>query len=431
MADPTDIEDEQGGAGKKPLRLVPNKGVHPDHVFGLTYDDKGAAHKTVANVCRVLRGTRKLWFDEMALQACDGDLQFDNDLVTAWREKLFPLYQLNPAKEMIVDSAQYVAQENKMHPVRTYLNSLVWDQKPYIGRIARLVLNMKDPLEIEETMLRKWLISCVARVMTPGCKVDTVFVLYSAEQGQNKSEFFRTLAGGDWFSDTQMDIKNKDSALQLYRAWIYEWGEIDRVTSGWSSAEIKSWMSSRQDTIRRPYAESVEIIKRHSVVVGSTNKLGFLTDETGDRRYWILAILCALNLRLAAEWRDQIWAEAVSLWREAWARQCAGEDSYAWWLTPTEESARIVLQERFAAIDPNADAIEEWYAAKMPGYRATLREIMANALKLEPKDYDRGKHGAVRALRRLGYHPVRNGNARERVWIHESEVRPGHEVSPA
>jgi hypothetical protein len=57
----------------------------------------------------------------------------------------------------------------------------------------------------------KWLISAVARAMRPGEKVDTVLILEGL-QGLGKSSAFRAL-GVNWFSDTAIDISNKDSLV--------------------------------------------------------------------------------------------------------------------------------------------------------------------------------------------------------------------------
>ena len=64
--------------------------------------------------------------------------------------------------------------------------------------------------------------------MDPGCKCGTAMVLVG-EQGVRKSTFYRVLAG-EWFSDTAVDIESEDSMMQINGAWIYELGEIERVT---------------------------------------------------------------------------------------------------------------------------------------------------------------------------------------------------------
>jgi predicted P-loop ATPase len=76
---------------------------------------------------------------------------------------------------------------------------LLWDEIPRIDDWLTAYLGA-DTSDYNRAVGRKWLISGVARVYKPGCKVDTC-PIFEGGQGAFKSTGLRTLAGDDFFSD--------------------------------------------------------------------------------------------------------------------------------------------------------------------------------------------------------------------------------------
>jgi predicted P-loop ATPase len=167
-------------------------------------------------------------------------------------------------------------------------------------------------------------------------------------QGIGKSTFWRTLAGEAWFGDTPLDLENKDAYQVLNRRWIYEMPEIDHLTGLKAAERIKAFISSSEDTYRPPYGRTVGVFPRTSIIVGTTNRDSFLSDQTGSRRFWPLRIPGMIRLDLLMEWRLQLWAEALHL-------HLAGDPH---WLDNRLELQREAQSQAFEAEDPWEDQIE-------------------------------------------------------------------------
>jgi predicted P-loop ATPase len=240
------------------------------------------------------------------------------------------------------EAVRAVADRNRFHPVRDYLNGLTWDGKP------RLDTWLIDHLGAEASALNKafgarWMIGLVARVMRPGCKLDTALILES-RQGLMKSSVLSTL-GDPWFTDHMPDLGSKDAMEQLQGVWIVELAELSSLGRA-ETHRVKAFLSTAKDRFRPSYGRVAADHPRQCGFGGTINPSGsgYLRDETGNRRFW--CVKCAVNwpddrrvdiAGLAAE-KDQLWAEAVVRFR-------AGEP---WWLDSSAEAeAEAAAEERF------------------------------------------------------------------------------------
>lgn len=263
-------------------------------------------------------------------------------------------------KETALDCLVKVAREHPYDPVRMYLEHVAATIEPCpIDRLASSYLRPSDPTDappsIYDHMLRATLIGAVRRVFEPGCKHDTACVL-TGDQGARKSSFWSVL-GGKFYSASLGDISDKDDLMKLHRSWIMEWAELDHITGRKHAGQVKSFLSQGTDMFRVPYGKAVEEFPRRGVIVGSTNRAtGFLQDDTGNRRFWVIPTTCTEanpidTATLAAE-RDAILSGAVHAYRR-------GELNY---LPP--ELAALVSEENeaYRLEHPWASPIREWLA---------------------------------------------------------------------
>ena len=270
-----------------------------------------------------------------------------------------------------------------------------------------------DDCELNQTLSERFAVSCVARVMQPGAKVDTVLIL-AGRQGLGKSTFFRALCGADWFRDTALDIRNKDAFLALRGAWLYEMAELASVRAR-DAETVKAFLSATVDHYRKPYARNMVAQPRQCVFVGSTNEPSFLADPTGARRFWPVKVDRPPDVARVEQDRDQLWAEAVVRYRQG----------AAWWLEAGEGAELGDVHERYSHEDPWKTAITEWLAGGAD--RFTVTEVLTDAVRM---DLDKqAKHHEMRVggiLAGLGFEKKRTriNGARAYRWSKLAAVDP-------
>ena len=86
------------------------------------------------------------------------------------------------------------ARDHAFHPVRNYLDRLAWDGKDRLRTWLTNCFGAEDN-DYTDEIGKMFLISMVARIYRPGCKVDYMMIL-EGEQGLLKSSACRILAGG-------------------------------------------------------------------------------------------------------------------------------------------------------------------------------------------------------------------------------------------
>ncbi len=287
----------------------------------------------------------------------------------------------------------------KRDPVAEYLGGLHWDGVPRIDTWLETYCGTHGS-DYVRRVGAMWLISAVARALEPGSKVDTVLVL-EGHQGVKKSTALDIL-GGAWFTDTPLRLGDKDTYMLAAASWIVELGEVEFHDYD----RYKQFLTSRVDKFRPPYGRAQEPSPRRCVFAGTTNRQDYLSDPTGNRRYWAVWVSRVDADRLASD-RDQLWAEAC-------ARYHAGE---SWWFNDDEQ---LLADDEIAsrvAENPWVSLVHDWWSRLNPEARragATLADIAAGALGIDRKDLRRHEHDIVATLREAALVP--RGNTRARRW---------------
>ena len=186
------------------------------------------------------------------------------------------------SEKKVQSAIKIVANENRYHPVRDYLNNLQWDGTERIRYALHHFL------------------------------------------GAGKSTFFRLLAGRDeWFSDDLKKLDDENVYRKLQGHWIIEMSEMIATANAKSIEEIKSFLSRQKETYKVPYETHPADRLRQCVFGGTTNRQDFLPrDRTGNRRFLPVTVyperaeVHILDDEAAARaYIEQMWAEAMTVYR--------------------------------------------------------------------------------------------------------------------
>lgn len=310
-------------------------------------------------------------------------------------------------KELALDCLIQVAHENPYDPVALYLEHVAATVTPtYIGGLATAYLRPEDATAGSPTlydhMLRCTLIGAVRRVFEPGCKHDTACVLMG-DQGARKSSFWSAL-GGAFFSDALGDISSKDDLMVLHRSWIMEWAELDHIMGRKHAGQIKSFLSQSTDLFRVPYGKATESFPRRGIIVGSTNRsTGFLVDDTGNRRFWVIPTTrsetAPIDTPTLITERDAIWSAAVHAYR-------AGDANYL----PADMAQQVAQENETYQVDnPWKTPILQFLASpKAVGQHITSELLLSQAIQKPTERQTRADQMQVATImRELGYAKAR------------------------
>jgi len=297
-------------------------------------------------------------------------------------------WDVDISDENIKAGVAMVAHNSAVHLVRDYLNSLTWDGVKRVDTWLTDYFGVEDS-DYSRLVGKLWLISAVARVMEPGCKVDHMLILEGL-QSIGKSKSIMELTGLDWFCDTPFELGSKDGFLAMRGKWIIELQELESMNRA-DNTKAKAFFTSQADTYRPPYGREIQTVPRQCVFIGTTNQSSYLRDETGNRRYWPVTCTFANWPGLQSD-RDQIWAEVCMLYK-------AGE---RWYPNGAEEvalctSAQSIREELDAWAEPVYSWLESDEAKRLYAETGiiTTADVLSRALKIEQDRWSRADQARV------------------------------------
>jgi predicted P-loop ATPase len=351
-----------------------------------------------------------------------GDIDFSRDktLISLWFQTKAKMVG-RISKEDLLSALIGASWDHKFDPLVDLVSQLHdrWDGVPRLETAMQRVAGTPDTAWAR-LVFPLWMKSLVARLLRPGCKVDTMLIL-EGPQGFKKSTFFSSLLPDHcYFSDSLTKVHHDVESIRLVHSGpaIFEVGELSALGKQEVEA-IKAFLSAFQDDLR-PLYEQPRSTPRRCILVGTTNRDSYLRDETGGRRFWPLKVLQKIEIDTVITEREQWFAEALH-------RIKIGEP---WWLEDDQANllAHTEQEERYEE-DIWEQPVVQWLAdeAKPPSNPTTATEQMAAelnkhkanahvttiqvalyALKVELKNARTAEGIRInKILRRLGWTPER------------------------
>lgn len=313
------------------------------------------------------------------------------------------------------DAIWAMAETNQFDPVADFLIELA-DHTPLPmeqwQRLDQWLLGIDNPTAAQ--FLPQFFVGAVARVLSPGCEARCSPVLVGPQQ-RGKTTLGRILFGDDYWVEGLADL-SKDSRMRCQTAWGVELSELDGITRRADVESLKTFLTERDDTFRKPYGKGVQRFPRRFVFWGTSNHSP-LRDLSGNSRFLCIGLP---DQMLPLDWaianRSALWARALEQFRSGfdWCR-----------VSEQQRQDRIAANLDFQEVDPWGEVIGSYLAHSPDGF-VTLGQLYE---KLEV-DKDKQNTANARRVRQLAESFVwdygqrrRNGIALRGFWKRQEPVK--------
>lgn len=258
------------------------------------------------------------------------------------------------------------------NPVEYGINSMSERYTDTPDKLPELYELMHIPEEdtLSRTLIHKWLLQALAiqknGYIYNGKKrvfgLDGVLVLNGA-QGIGKSRLAAALAApfNDYtqtplFGSGSIKLEQKDSIIKATRKWIYEIGEIEYSFKKSDLSDFKQFITQDTDEYRVPYGQKSESYYRHTSFIASCNTTDYLSDTTGNRRFWTIPLAEKFDFEMLEKF------DFGALWVQI-ARELEQSDLQCFRLSTAEQNALALRNGDFLAKAPAQQEIEDIYTS--------------------------------------------------------------------
>ncbi|MCY4318342.1 MAG: hypothetical protein OXE76_03960 [Alphaproteobacteria bacterium] len=232
----------------------------------------------------------------------------------------------------------------EVDPFLQWLESLKWNGESRLQWSSPWLAHIFD-IAPEHLALAAWIgrflvLGAVWRAYKPGTKLDEMPVLIGHKQGDGKSTMLAHLFPEEyrdtWFDDgLRFSADDKTRAEALQGRVIVEASEMVGSTRA-ERESIKAFVSRTNDgAVRLAYRRNPEPLPRRCIIAGTSNDPHCLpADPSGNRRFVPITVkagpdgMAGVRMYLR-EFREQLWAEAVHLYRQgetAWLPESLARD---------------------------------------------------------------------------------------------------------
>ena len=225
------------------------------------------------------------------------------------------------------------------NPVKEWIDGTPWDGKDRLQAFLDSIVT-HDSHQLKEMLMKKWLISCVAAAYEEhGFSAEGILTFRGA-QGLGKTLWFKRLCDYDrgWLLEgATLNPSDKDSVKRAVSHWIVELGEIESTFKKSDIDQLKAFVSAGYDELRLPYDRAFSRYQRRTAFYASVNAREFLTDTSGNRRFWVLDVK-DIDVNHGVD-MQQMWAQVKE------TMYVKGQKN--WFLSPDEREMLNESNERY------------------------------------------------------------------------------------
>lgn len=316
-------------------------------------------------------------------------------------------------RELIRDAVHYAGFSSRMDTASEWLGAQTWDGVPRVDRFLSTHFGSEDSAYTRAVARYMWT-ALAGRAMRGGEKCDMVPV-FVGPQGVGKSTGVAALAPSpEQFAEFDLDDKSDDKARKMRGKLVGEISELRGLQSR-DAEYIKAFITRTHERWTPKYQEMETVFARRLVFFGTSNaEGGFLSDDTGNRRWLPVSVQRDVDTAAIERDRSQLWAEGRELWSKGgvqWSDVSA--------LAPG-------VHEQYRVTDSWETVVSRWLGecditGESPSQRVWfhLHEVASGALGLDARNISRREEMRLaRVLRASGCEDlrVREDGRQVRVW---------------
>lgn len=256
------------------------------------------------------------------------------------------------------------AHQRRYHPVKDFLNGLVWDGVDHLARLEYYIKDGHPQIIYEDgshmpvvgAWLRRWGVAAVGKVLGGrSVSVQNPMIVFAGEQDVGKSTLARWLcpmAHDTYFIESEIKPESEDHKRHLATKFVWEVGELGATTRKADREALKAFLTRVETTFRTPYAKHTVTKPALASFIGTLNpEAGFLNDPTGHRRFLPVELKAIDFAYIQKLDPSQLWAQFVAMYR-------AGEPVR---LTPEESTMADSIRLQHEAEDNFSGFICKFY----------------------------------------------------------------------
>ena len=217
----------------------------------------------------------------------------------------------------VEEFVEYIASENPFNPAVRWITSEKWDGVSRLQSFYNTLTTKPSDTPLKETLMKKWMLSAIAAVFSPNGSAGSGILVLQGPQYIGKTKWFKELVPADLGitkDGMMLDPKDKDSVYQCVTNWLVELGEVDATFRKADIAHLKAFLTKDTDVMRLAYSRKTSEFARRTVFFASVNQEDYLSDPTGNRRFW--TVECTAINHTHGLPMQQIWAEFYELWKK-------------------------------------------------------------------------------------------------------------------